>query len=262
MDRSPFACSGVHAIQDKGRNVHEESLSPSQDVASRVLRNHMKESETVGFLKTSRFLTAPAQFVDMLDALSAPAILALNASGTEICTNRAFREFVAMPSAMTTPLSVRFLENGKLLSMDEEPQARALTGTPVNAMRLDIERSDGILCSVIVTAVPLRDDEGSVVGALTLLQAAEIQPPSHAQDIANHAPALLFITDADGAFRSVNARWNAFIGAQADQLLGFGWKNFVHPQDLSRVCEEWSLHLSDGEKFVSQWRFLRSGMYQ
>lgn len=87
--------------------------------------------------------------------------------------------------------------------------------------------------------------------------------PGMLREISINTPALLFTADASGRVDSVNARWTAFIGAGADELLGSGWTRFVHPDDLPRVAADWSLQMVSGEPFVSQWRFKRAdGTYR
>ena len=76
--------------------------------------------------------------------------------------------------------------------------------------------------------------------------------PGVLSEVSVHTPALLFTADAAGRVDSVNARWAAFIGTQAAELLGSGWIRFVHPDDVARVLSVWSQRLADGEPFATQ----------
>lgn len=73
-------------------------------------------------------------------------------------------------------------------------------------------------------------------------------------DIGRHAPALLFVTDARGDTVWVNDRWLTLLGARLPELLGAGWKSFVHADDIGQVEQRFAGAIRDGEPFREEFR--------
>jgi len=73
-------------------------------------------------------------------------------------------------------------------------------------------------------------------------------------------PTLMWITDATGAIRYVNARWIEYTGKTADDLPSVRGvqRGIVHPDDLDRTWQQWSRSLETGEAYEITYR-LRSG---
>jgi len=67
----------------------------------------------------------------------------------------------------------------------------------------------------------------------------------------------IFRCDAYGHCRYVNERWSELTGRSAEAAMGAGWESAIHPQDLSRVREEWRRLVSQHERFCSDYRYLR-----
>lgn len=49
------------------------------------------------------------------------------------------------------------------------------------------------------------------------------------------APAMLWVTEADGRCTHLSLGWYAFTGQQEHEALGFGWLDVVHPDDRERT---------------------------
>ena len=89
-------------------------------------------------------------------------------------------------------------------------------------------------------AVPLRDATGQVqqwVGAaidvheLKRLQQSLLESEQNFRAMADHVPAMIWVTDAQGQCTYLNAQWYAFTGQTPAQALGEGWLHAVHPDD-------------------------------
>ncbi len=63
--------------------------------------------------------------------------------------------------------------------------------------------------------------------ALVALQESE----QRFSNMADHAPVMIWITDADGTCTYLNRRWYEFTGQSTDEALGFGWLAATHPDD-------------------------------
>ena len=60
-------------------------------------------------------------------------------------------------------------------------------------------------------------------------------------------PASVSSTLPDGSVDFVNQRWLDYVGCSREQLLGSGWKQTIHPEDLDRVLNNWQAALAAGE---------------
>jgi PAS domain S-box-containing protein len=67
--------------------------------------------------------------------------------------------------------------------------------------------------------------------ALTELRESE----ARFRHMADSAPALIWMTDADGAISFANLHYDHIFGRPAEEMLGAGWRAIVHPDDLAEV---------------------------
>jgi PAS domain S-box-containing protein len=84
--------------------------------------------------------------------------------------------------------------------------------------------------------------------------------PQKAQDIrlvVDTIPGLVWSTRPDGSAEFFNQRWLEYTGLSAEQALDWGWKVAIHPDDLSRMLEEFHEALSLGRSFEVEGRFRR-----
>jgi PAS domain S-box-containing protein len=68
-----------------------------------------------------------------------------------------------------------------------------------------------------------------------------------------------FETDATGANTYVNLTFARWLGVGKAELLGWGWVNFVHPDDRIRVRAEWDACRAEHRKYNIRFRFLDAG---
>ncbi len=65
-----------------------------------------------------------------------------------------------------------------------------------------------------------------------------------------------FESNADGANTYVNLTFARWLGVGKAELLGWGWINFVHPDDRIRVRQEWDACRLEHRKYSVRFRFL------
>src|SRR6202035_3456373 len=70
-------------------------------------------------------------------------------------------------------------------------------------------------------------------------------------------PGLVWSTRPDGSAEFFNQRWLGYTGLSAEQALDWGWKDAIHPDDLSRILETFHEALSLGRSFEVEGRFRR-----
>src|SRR5687767_7216766 len=76
--------------------------------------------------------------------------------------------------------------------------------------------------------------------------------------VADHAPAMLWMTDADGQATFLNKLWLEFTGRTEAQELGVGWMEGVHPDDSAAVVEHYSRALELKQSFELAYRLRRA----
>ncbi|HET8646012.1 MAG TPA: PAS domain-containing protein, partial [Vicinamibacteria bacterium] len=72
--------------------------------------------------------------------------------------------------------------------------------------------------------------------------------------LADAAPALLFTTDAQGAWTFVNQCWCDFTGRPREQGLGTAWLDAVHPEDRGRAHEVFLASNGGRDSFTVDYR--------
>ncbi len=77
------------------------------------------------------------------------------------------------------------------------------------------------------------------------------------QAVQNASPIGLFRTDSDGACTYVNRTYETICGQSSALVMGNGWVNLLHPEDLQRVSREWQAATDSVGQFDSQYRLRR-----
>ena len=71
--------------------------------------------------------------------------------------------------------------------------------------------------------------------------------------------AAQFETGPDGANTYVNQTFARMLGVGKAELMGWGWINFVHPDDRIHVRQEWDACRREHRKYSIRFRFLDAG---
>jgi PAS domain S-box-containing protein len=129
-------------------------------------------------------------------------------------------------------------------------------------------RLDGSLVSVELEAAPYEtpDERGLLITARDVTarlraDAALRENETRYRDIADTAPALVWLSDASGHRTYLSKRWHEY--TDAEQGLGLGWLASVHPEDRQSVREA-LLHAAERrEHFRCEYRLRRNdGTYR
>jgi PAS domain S-box-containing protein len=70
-------------------------------------------------------------------------------------------------------------------------------------------------------------------------------------------PCLVTRSRPDGYVDFVNQRWREFTGLKLEDVLGWGWRAVLHPQDVEKYMRKWRAALSTGEPFEHEARLRR-----
>jgi two-component system CheB/CheR fusion protein len=79
----------------------------------------------------------------------------------------------------------------------------------------------------------------------------------------NAMPQQVWTSDPQGALDYVNQVVCNDFGYTTDEIVGHGWKKFIHPDDLDRCLKKWNLALETGLEYLIEFRLLfRDGTYR
>src|SRR5437763_3793184 len=75
--------------------------------------------------------------------------------------------------------------------------------------------------------------------------------------LASHTPVGVFVSSPEQGCLYVNERWCELTGLTPEQAMGEGWRVALHPDDMSRVQQEWAEAGEQGRDSVVEYRFVR-----
>jgi PAS domain S-box-containing protein len=76
-------------------------------------------------------------------------------------------------------------------------------------------------------------------------------------------PQQVWTSDPRGALDFVNRRVLDYFQASSDQILGAGWQDVIHPDDLPGCVERWTHSLASGDEYEVEFRLRRAdGTYR
>jgi PAS domain S-box-containing protein len=135
-----------------------------------------------------------------------------------------------------------------------------------------LRRHDGVYRWFLIRAQAIRNDSGKIVrwyGTSTdiedLKQAEQARRASERNlaAIINTVPTSAWTTRPDGYCDFVNQVWLDHAGMTAEQALGWGWAESIHPDDRKKLVEEWQSCLASGTPVDTEARIRRfDGSYR
>lgn len=76
------------------------------------------------------------------------------------------------------------------------------------------------------------------------------------RSLCESSPIGIFLTDTQGQILYTNPRYLEIAGANAKDVLGEGWKQFIHPEDHETIISDWSANLGQQQNsFYPEIRF-------
>ncbi len=131
---------------------------------------------------------------------------------------------------------------------------------------------NGHFYPVAFTASPIAGDEGQPVG--TIIEARDLtaekvrdaelrESESRFRNMADHAPVMMWVTDASGYCTYLNRQWYEFTAQSPDEAEGFGWLEATHPDDRQRAQDAFVAANADRRSFRVEYRLRHaSGNYR
>ncbi len=96
------------------------------------------------------------------------------------------------------------------------------------------------------------------VTARKRLEAAEREGERRLRFVMDSMPQKIVTGAPDGGLDYFNPQWAAFTGLPVEQIKGWGWTQFVHPDDRDDTVRLWRHAVATGEPFHLEHRFRRA----
>src|SRR5579863_2502974 len=86
---------------------------------------------------------------------------------------------------------------------------------------------------------------------------------SDLQLLVDSVPSLIHTGRPDGYLDFFNQTWLKYVGCSLEDLQGWKWTAFIHPEDVEGIVEKWRASLASGEPFLLETRVRRAdGVYR
>jgi PAS domain S-box-containing protein len=236
----------------------EEPLTTSEGNALTILTSKIplrnSQGEINGMLGTFVDITERKQAEMALSRLAAivessgDAIIGKDLKGIITSWNKGAQEiFGYEASEMKGASIIRLIPIDR---QDEEDQIKekVTRGENVESFETLRQTKDGRLIDVSITASPIKDANGKVIGvskvarditaskrAETALRASEAE----LRNMAEAMPQIVWITRPDGWNTYFSQQWMDYTGLSLEQSLGHGWNEPFHPEDQQRAWDAW-----------------------
>lgn len=243
-------------------SLRQHELTEAAEELNRQLREEITARQ-----KTAKELAEKARLLD----LTHDAVIVGDLDGRITYWNRGAEEIYGWSSGETIG---RF---GDTLFQTEFPESveamtRELHKTDRWTGELIHTRRDGRRITVLARKTLDRDNDGkpaSVLQNITdITERKEIEEAlreagERFRFMAESMPQKIFTAKPDGKVDYMNLQWKEFVGLPPDQMRGWGWVSFIHPDDLEENVHRWKEALATGDVFELEHRFRRKdGVYR
>ncbi|MEX8519214.1 MAG: response regulator [Leptothrix sp. (in: b-proteobacteria)] len=131
-----------------------------------------------------------------------------------------------------------------------QPTGRLTSATSHDLLQWPILIADGVLVSVLS-------------GALHRTRQQAQTSETHFRHALESLQQLVWTCTPDGECDYLSPQWLAYTGAQAEQQLGHGWLDSLHPDDRNIALQAWRAAVTAGTEFHSEFRIRRQdGTYR
>ena len=101
------------------------------------------------------------------------------------------------------------------------------------------------------------------ISARVLAEQSLRQGENRLRFVMESIPQKILTATPEGAVDYYNPQWFEFTGLTFDQIKDSGWKQFIHPDDLTESVRAWERSIATGEPCVLEQRFRRAdGVYR
>lgn len=128
-------------------------------------------------------------------------------------------------------------------------------------------RKNGSRFWALGIVTPMYDSNNTITGFSKILRdmtdrkqaQEELQQSDKRQRfVLDSMPQKVFTAQPNGDVNYFNPQWTEFTGLSFEQIKGWGWKQFIHPDDLAETVCAWQHSIDTGEPFQLEQRFRRA----
>lgn len=243
-------------------SLRQHELTEAAEELNRQLRVEIAERQ-----RTARELAEKARLLD----LTHDAVIVRDLAGRITYWNRGAEEIYGWtPDEAIGEISDSLFQTE--FPGTAEEMTRELHQTGRWTGELIHTRRDGKRITVLVRKTLDRDSEGnpaSVLQNITDISArkqfeeALREAGERFRFMAESMPQKIFTARPDGEVDYMNLQWREFTGQPFEQLRGWGWVDFIHPDDREENFRRWKESLATGADFELEHRFHRKdGAYR
>ena len=251
--------SGVSLVVELVCNLYEEGCHSVIQCHVREIADRRREEESLLRLAAIVNSSQDAIISKDLDGL----ITTWN-SGAERLFGYTAEEMIGQPILRLIPPDRH----------SEEAQILACLRRGETIERHETERltKDGRRVYVMLTASPLRDSSGTIIGASKIArditdrmhaEAALRESETRLRAVADAVPVIIWLAGPERLFYYFNKAWLDFTGHSYDDEIHTAWADRLHPDDLRRCMETYQKSFDAREPFEMQYRLRHhSGEYR
>ncbi len=124
-------------------------------------------------------------------------------------------------------------------------------------------RKDGTRVPVLCGYASVEGPPGEFIGFVIDLsrqraaEAALRDREQRFQLLAENLPELVWVADPIGSLTYLSPRFLNYCGIPPEEMVGYEWTNFLHPDEVSRVLREWTQVVATGEPYLIELRLRR-----
>lgn len=157
-------------------------------------------------------------------------------------------------SSRLTPFDHRLVVSGAVTTMGLVATSFFFSSAGPPTWMSAVNRSIGVILVWIIALLLIR--ARTQEGALRLNEA-------RASALVQASAQVLWMAEPDGRVTADSPSWQAFTGQTVEARRDWGWLNAVHPEDRSRVEDEWRRAVADPHQLETEYRLWhRDGRYR
>jgi PAS domain S-box-containing protein len=219
-------------------------------------------------------LPSSRQYLAAIAESSEDAIISEDLNGIITSWNEGAERIFGYSASEVLGKSIELLFSPVEISQSVDIRRKIREGKRLSHVAAVRRCKDGRLIAVSVTDSPICNAAGRIVGiskivrdvtgqkqaeqTLARVNSALVDSEDRFRTLIDFVPDMLWMTDADGSASYFGRRYQAYTGMSMRALLGFGWKESLHPEDWERVEQAWSDSIRTEDSYEVEYRIKRA----
>jgi diguanylate cyclase (GGDEF)-like protein/PAS domain S-box-containing protein len=201
---------------------------------------------------------------------SRDAILSHTVDGIVLSWNRAAQRLFGYGAGELVGRSVEALLPEDIRSQERElVRGRIAAGLAIENHHTQRQHKDGTLVEVAVSVSPLRDTDGRIAGAASIIrdmrattlqregQRALRDSEARFRSLVEASAQAVWITNARGEVEGEIPSWQGYTGLTFEQVRGGGWLQAIHPDDRALTAQRWQEACASASIYTTEFRLRR-----